>query len=292
MSVRAFERFAVIDWSGQNVARPKGIAVAVADSGESAPELISPPNSRWSRTDVVDWIRESAGSDMVIGLDLSPGLPFVDQGSYFPGWAVSPPDAKALWRDVEAYSEASRHMSANGFLDHAEAREFFLHQTYRGRNYSPANGRLRQCEKQQGKMGLSPSSCFKLIGANQVGKSSLTGMRVLTRVNDLVPVWPFDAIPSHGALLIEIYTSIAAFAGGRPKGRAKMRSWEDLDAALTHTDIASLPTGKSGKVDDHTTDAILTAAWLRNVARDPDLWKPSGLTPEIAQTEGWTFGAR
>ena len=139
-------------------------------------------------------------------------------------------------------------------------------------------------------MGLSPSSCFKLIGANQVGKSSLTGMRVLTRVNDLVPVWPFDPIPGHGALLIEIYTSIAALAGGRPKGRTKMRSWEELDAALTHPNIASRPTGKSGKVDDHTTDAILTAAWLRTAALNPALWDPADLTPEIARTEGWTFG--
>ena len=289
MNVRSFERFAAIDWSGQNVARPKGIAIAIAERGDSAPELIPPPDRRWSRSDVVDWIRDSAGLDMVIGLDLSPGLPFVDQGDYFPGWAMSPPDAKALWRDVEDHSSASRHLSANGFLDHTEAREFFFDQKYRGKLYAPANGRLRQCEEQQSKMGLSPSSCFKLIGANQVGKSSLTGMRVLSRVNELVPVWPFDPIPLHGALLIEIYTSIAALAGGRPKGRTKMRSWEELDAALTHPDIGSRPTGKVGRVDDHTTDALITAAWLRRSAHDPDLWSPPGLAG-VAQTEGWTFG--
>jgi len=292
VSVRKFKRFAVIDWSGQNVARPKGIAIAVAEQGDAAPIPILPPDRRWSRSDVVDWIRGHAASDMIIGLDLSPGLPFVDQNSFFPGWANSPPNAKALWRDVETYSEASRHLSANGFLDHGEAREHFLHQSYRGERYAPSNGRLRVCEVQQGHMGLSPSSCFKLIGANQVGKSSLTGMRVLNRVNDLVPVWPFDPLQEKGALLIEIYTSIAAIAGGRPKNRTKMRTWEELDAALTHPAIASRPTGQIGKVDDHTTDAILTAAWLRTAAHDPDLWNPAGLTPQIAATEGWTFGAR
>ena len=69
-----------------------------------------------------------------------------------------------------------------------------------------------------------------------------------------------------------------------------MRSWEELDAALVHPAIASVPTGRSGPIDDHTTDAILTAAWLRRAAHDPALWSPSALTPEIARTEGWTFG--
>ena len=289
MSARIFKRFAVVDWSGQNVARPKGIAVAVAPRGDAAPAIVTPPNRSWSRLEVVEWICDSAGSDIVIGLDLSPGLPFVDHGSYFPGWAKSPNDAKALWRDVETHSENSRHLSANGFLDQAEAKEFFLHQTYRGKHYAPANGRLRRCEERQGKMGLSPSSCFKLIGANQVGKSSLTGMRVLTRVNDLVAVWPFDSVPETGALLIEIYTSIAALAGGRPKSRTKMRSWEELDIALTHPAIASQPTGKFGAVDDHTTDAILTAAWLRRAAEHEELWNPASLD-DVRHTEGWTFG--
>jgi hypothetical protein len=287
--VRQFERFACIDWSGQNVARPKGLAIAIAERGDAAPKMVSPPEGRWSRSDVVDWIRIEAESDMVIGLDLSPGLPFVDQAAFFPGWEHSPADAKAMWRDVEFHSDASRHLSANGFLSHAKARDYFLHQTYRGKHYAPANGRLRRCEERQVDMGLSPSSCFKLIGANQVGKSSLTGMRVLTRVNDLVPVWPFDPVPREGALLLEIYTSIAAIAGGRPKNRTKMRSWEECDEALTHPNIASRPTGKSGEVDDHTTDAILTAAWLRAVAHKPELWHPVGLA-KVAHTEGWTFG--
>ena len=290
MNARRFERFAVIDWSGQNVARPKGIAIAVADRSGAAPRMIAPPERRWSRSDIVDWIRENARSDILIGLDLSPGLPFADHGSFFPGWVNSPRDAKTLWQVVETHSQDSRHLSASGFLGHDEAREFFFHQTYRGQHYAPANGRLRRCEERQRSMNLAPSSCFKLIGANQVGKSSLTGMRVLTRVNDVVPVWPFDPVPKCGALLIEIYTSIAALAGGRPGNRTKMRSWEELDAALTHSDIASHPTGKCGPVDDHTTDALLTAAWLSRAADRANLWQPAAMTDAIARTEGWTFG--
>ena len=37
--------------------------------------------------------------------------------------------------------------------------------------------------------------------------------------------------------------------------------------------------------------ALLTAAWLRKVAGEARRWAPAQLTPAIARTEGWTFGA-
>jgi hypothetical protein len=44
------------------------------------------------------------------------------------------------------------------------------------------------------------------------------------------------------------------------------------------------------RYEDHATDAIVTAAWLRQVQAEPRLWSPPGLTDAIARTEGWTFG--
>jgi hypothetical protein len=288
--VRRFSRFAVIDWSGQNVARPKGIAIALAGRGDACPQLVAPPDGRWSRMAVIDWLRDNARADLLIGLDLSPGLPFADRQGYFPGWADAPREAKSLWQMVEAMSANCRHLSANGFLAHPTVREHFFQQAHRGVHYAPANGRLRRCEERQREMKLLPSSCMKLIGANQVGKSSLTGMRVLHRVSDAIPVWPFDPVPDSGATIVEIYTTIAALAAGRPANRSKMRSWEELDAALVHADIGSQPTGMRGPVADHASDAILTAAWLRRMADHAALWEPEGLA-EVADTEGWTFGA-
>ena len=69
-----------------------------------------------------------------------------------------------------------------------------------------------------------------------------------------------------------------------------MRSHAELDAALTSPAIASAPTGGSGPIDDHASDALLTAAWLRRAAARPALWNPQGLDL-VACTEGWTFGA-
>jgi len=285
--MRRFSRFAVIDWSGQHVARPKGLAIAIATVGTDAPEVIHAPTGRWSRQGMLEWLGEQVDQDMLIGLDLSPALPFVDRGAYFPGWAQSPSDAKALWREVDDRAAATPHLSANGFLADANAREYFLHQHYRGTEFLPANGRLRRCEARQKVMRLSPASCFKLIGANQVGKSSLTGMRVLHRLNGAIPIWPFDPVPSDGPLIIEIYTSLAAREAGLRAGLSKIRNAGALDVALAA--LTSGPHRALDRYDDHLTDAILTAAWLRRAAERESLWTPVGLD-EVAQTEGWTFG--
>ena len=139
-------------------------------------------------------------------------------------------------------------------------------------------------------MGCKPYSNFNLVGAAQVGKSSLTGMRVLHRLAGRLPVWPFDPIPPRGSLVVEIYTAIAAMAGGRTPGRSKMRSIAELNQALER--IGSPTLSGKGPIDDHNADALLTAAWLRAVSADEGLWHPREMTRAIALTEGWTFGAR
>ena len=286
--MRQFDSFVAIDWSGAKTARQKGIAVAVCSHGTAAPTLIRPAEG-WSRESVLEWLKSEAPGKALIGLDLSPSLPFGTSG-FFPGWDRSPGTAKELWRLVDEICADDPHLSVTSFVAHPEARRHFRHAKGDcGDMFEGGVGRLRETERRQGAMDTSPSSCFNLIGAAQVGKSSLTGMRVLNRLASRYPVWPFDDIPETGSLIVEIYTSLAARAGRIRKGLAKMRTWEELDIALTHPDIASQPTRKRGRVDDHSTDAILTAAWLRTVAHNPALWNPPGLDA-VRHTEGWTFG--
>jgi hypothetical protein len=135
--------------------------------------------------------------------------------------------------------------------------------------------------------GGKPSTVYDAIGAAQVAKASFAGMRLLHRVRPHVPVWPFDPLPVSGSLVVEIYTSIAARAAGRPKGRSKMRDVAALNDALLA--LGAKPYAGSPP-DDHGADAILTAAWLRDAARKPALWRPPTLDARIAATEGWTFG--
>ncbi len=224
----------------------------------------------------------------LVGMDLSTAFAFADAGAYFPGWAASPTNAKQLWALVDTLCADDDHLAANSFVDHAIASRYFRrHANRTGDRFGVGRGRLRVVEERQRAHQLSPYSCFNLVGAAQVGKSSLTGMRVLNRVNAAIPVWPFDPVPETGSVIVEIYTSLAAREAGIRAGLSKIRDRAALDLALAA--VGSAAHSPLQNYSDHATDAILSAAWLRKVAHDPAIWTPTGLDA-VAQTEGWTFG--
>ncbi|NCP11145.1 MAG: hypothetical protein GW859_04165 [Sphingomonadales bacterium] len=291
--MRRFSHFACFDWSGQAVARPKGLALATIDSAPDARPRLHRPDGGWSRDAALDWLidRADEGSDMLIGLDLSPTFPFVDSGAYFPGWSDSPADARSLWALADDLCRDDPHLGAGGFVGHAEARRYFRHgrDDVGDRFGSAGIGRLRAVERhQRATRQANSASCFNLVGAAQVGKSSLTGMRVLHRLGGRIPIWPFDPIPESGPLIVEIYTAMAARAAGMAGNASKIRDRPTLVKALARLDTQ--PPHRLARYDDHSTDAILTAAWLRHVHLRPELWAPPPLTDHIARVEGWTFG--
>ena len=285
--MRNFDHFVAIDWSGAVGARQPGIAMAVCGHGDDAPTLIRPGHI-WSRQDVLSWLLYELPDEALVGMDLSPAFPFADAGAYFPGWSETPGDARALWAMVDQFCPGDPHLAANGFVDHPQASRYFRrHGGRTGDRFGIGRGRLRVVEQRQRAYGLSPYSCFNLVGAAQVGKSSLTGMRLLHRLGATLPVWPFDPLPDSGSVIVEIYTSLAAREAGLRAGLSKMRDSGALDLALKT--LGSAPHTPLPRYTDHATDAILTSAWLRKVAHDPALWNPDGLS-DVAQTEGWTFG--
>jgi hypothetical protein len=285
----SFTDFIAIDWSGQAVERPKGLAVAHACAGDATPVLI---DRAWSRGDILAFLGElaAAGTRALIGLDLSPAFPFADAGGYFPGWVESPADGPALWALVDRLCDADPHLAATSFVQHPEARRHFRQMGDCGDLFPGGRGRFRVCEVGQEAMALSPYSCFNLVGASQVGKSSLTGMRVLHRLRGRIGLWPFDPLPDTGPVLVEIYTSLAARLAGMRKGISKIRDAATLDAMLAA--FGSAPHLPLSRYDDHATDALLSAAWLRVAAGQPALWAPARLSADLARTEGWTFGVR
>jgi len=285
--VNRFTSYVAIDWSGAKGPRQRGIALACCKPGRSAPELIRPDHI-WSRDEVLEWLLSELPRNALVGVDLSPWLPFVDRSAFFPGWEMSPPNAPALWELVELICADDPHLAATSFVDHPEAsRHFRRHGGRTGSLFGGGAGRFRMVEERQRRHLLSPYSCMNLVGAAQVGKSSLTGMRVLHRLRGQIPIWPFDPLPATGSVLVEIYTSLAAREAGLPPGRAKIRDAATLDAALAKVD--SEPHKPLSRYSDHATDAILSSAWLRKAVNDPRRWRPDGLE-NVAQTEGWTFG--
>ncbi len=284
-----FQHFVAIDWSGAKGERHHGIKLALCGRGRDAPDLIRPEH-RWSRVEVLRWLLEDCPRDALIGFDLSPGLPFADAGAFFPGWVQSPASAQALWQLVDDLCRDDPHLEAGSFLKHPEARRHFrLGQGELGDLFAGGAGRMRLTEERQRAHRLAPSSCFNLVGAAQVGKSSLTGMRLLHQLGGAIPVWPFDPLPGTGSVIVEIYTSLAAREAAMRPGRSKMMCGEALDTALAHFGVSghrALP-----RYSDHATDAILTSAWLRYADDNPALWAPAGLS-KVAATEGWTFGVQ
>ncbi|MDR7061104.1 MULTISPECIES: hypothetical protein [unclassified Sphingopyxis] len=287
--MRPFTHFAALDWSGARGPRQRGIALAVA-SGSAAPALVRPGHI-WSRSEILEWLEGvvAAGENMLIGFDFSAAFAFADHGAYFPGWAESPADMRMLWALVERLAGGDPHYEAGGFLAHAEVRRHFRQRGEAGDLFEAGAGRLRVVEHHQRATKQAASvSNFNLVGAAQVGKASLSGMRLLHRLSHRIPLWPGDPVPAAGPMLVEIYTSLAARAAGLPPGRSKIRDGAALDAALAA--LGSPPCRLTGPVSDHASDALLTAAWLRAIAGDAAPWSPSPLTDRLARTEGWTFG--
>jgi hypothetical protein len=288
--MRRFTHFAALDWSGARGERQRGIALAVA-SGGAAPALVRPGHI-WSRAEIADWLEDVATSDadMLIGFDFSAAFAFADREAYFPLWRDSPADIRALWALVERLAAGDPHLEPGGFLAHPDAHRHFRHGAGKvGDLFEAGGGRLRVVEQYQRATRQAASvSNFNLVGAAQVGKASLAGMRLLHRLGGRIPLWPLDPVPAGGPLLVEIYTSLAARAAGLPPGRSKIRDGAALDAALTA--IGSPPAGLTGPVSDHVSDALLAAAWLRAIADGGAPWSPAPLTDALAATEGWTFG--
>lgn len=286
-----------IDWSGATGARQKGIAVALCCLDGAAPRVLRPNDHvLWSREDVLEMIVHRLPEDTLVGLDLGISLPFADAGAFFPGWTESPPDARRLWAMIDTICGGDPHLSATSFVDHAEASAYFRRHGGRegARFHLPGalhkRGRMRVTEEAQARAGCKPYSNFNLVGAAQVGKSSLTGMRLLHRLSGHIPVWPVDGRVSHtGSVVVEIYTTLAAVEARRKAGRSKMTTYQALNEALDC--LGSPSVSGAGDIDDHTSDALLAAAWLRTAAPRDALWQPVELTEELARTEGWTFGA-
>jgi hypothetical protein len=276
----SFDRFVGIDWSGAKGVRHKGIAVAVAEAGDGAPVLVSPPSpAGWARGEVAAFLEGVAGR-VLAGFDFSFAPPFVVRGAYLPG-LVTADDGPGFWAHVDALSDDADYGAA-GFMAGAARPHFWM---------GAADGakadflHFRVCEQRfNAQGGGKASTVFDCVGAAQVAKASFAGMRVLNRLRGDFAVWPFD--PPGERTVVEIYgRAMLRHAGGRG---LKIRDLAALNDALGA--LGSAAFAGAGALTDNETDALVTAAALRRLAPEPRWWAPQGLTAEIARTEGWTFG--
>lgn len=289
--MKEFEAAVAIDWTGARGARHQAIQVAWAPAGTAAPKLISAPDGRaWSRQGVVDWlIREMSDRRLLVGFDFSFALPFVDRGAYLPGSGLDAEAARQLWARVEERCGDAPDLYAGPVLNDPAVAAHFL----RPGTTAPADyRRYRVGEQGLIEQGLGRAeTVFHLIGASQVGMASLSGMRALARLDrhESIGIWPFDTRPAaSGPMVVEIFCRTFLIKAGA--GHRKIRDQDALDQALSG--LGSDPMPGQAKLNDHATDALVSAAGLRAIADDPDYWTPKGLDDRVRRAEGWVFGVR
>ena len=277
-----FARFVAIDWSGAKGRRHKGIAVAACGTGDDPPRLVE-PGRVWSRSEVLAWMRERASeAPTLFGFDFSFAPPIAERGAYLPGEAV-PSDARAFWAYVDEHC-SDEDLGAASFLEQLHRRHFYF-----GASDGTKADFLhhRACEHAFNAMGGGKASTlYDAIGASQVAKASFAGMRLLNRVSGEIAIWPMDALPKDGSVIVEIYTRVFIRMAGLSGG--KVRSRKLLDEALAS--LGSRSPRLRAEPNDHQTDVLIAAAGLRRIADRPSFWHPPALTDRLAHTEGWTFG--
>jgi len=281
--VTRFAAYVAIDWSGAKGRRHKAIAIAEA-RGDAAPRLVRAGHA-WSREEVLDWLLTRAAKEPTLfGFDFSFAPPIIERGEYLPGETGVPRTAREFWAYVDAKSD-DHDLGAASFLEVAHRRHFY---------FGIADGvkagfmHFRQCDARlNAQGGRKTASAYDAIGAAQVAKASFSGMRFLHRLDGKVAIWPMDPLPERGSAVVEIYTRIYLRRAGMTG--AKLRTRADLNRALKG--LGSRPARLRFEPNDHQTDALVTAAGMRALAlAEPRAFDPEGLTPQIARTEGWTFG--
>ncbi|WP_260483472.1 hypothetical protein [Sphingomicrobium flavum] len=276
-----FAATVAIDWSGAKGSRHKGIAIAEA-RGSDPPRLVRQGHV-WSRREVLDWLRERAALEPTLfGFDFSFAPPLAERGSYLPGDDV-PGEARPFWAYVDRIS-GDEDLGAASFLERHHRRHFYFGKAdgekARFMHFRAVEQRLNA----QG--GGKAATVYDAIGAAQVAKASFAGMRLLHHIADQVAIWPFDPIIPGQSAVVEIYGRLyLRMSGG--SGR-KLRSGAELDEALAR--LGSPPAALGHDPSDHETDALITAAGMRKMLERPEAFAPPALTPQIARTEGWTFG--
>jgi len=281
--VSRLDSFVAIDWSGAKGKRHKGIAIAEA-RGSTAPRLVRPDHV-WSREEVLAWlVKRSAKEPTLFGFDFSFAPPIVEKGEYLLGEPGIPETAREFWAYVDRVCD-DEDLGAASFLEVAHRKHFY---------FGIADGvkadfvRFRQCDARlNAQGGRKTASAYDAIGAAQVAKASFAGMRLLHHLDGRVAIWPMDPLPDRGSAVVEIYTRIYLRRAGL--SGAKLRNRIDLNHALRA--LGSPPARLTFEPNDHQTDALVTAAGMRQLALDePRAFDPDGLTPAIARSEGWTFG--
>jgi hypothetical protein len=297
-----FQHFLAVDWSGaQSPMFTPAIAVAQASLQCQEVRICKAkehPQKLWSRytfaQSLIRWQKalRAQRQRALIGIDCNLSMA---HSLYSPLLGLKS-KAFDLWSYVEACCKKESNFCAseiwkNSSLSHV----FWTH----GKKPQTQNFR-RKTERicRDLKLG-SPEDPIKLIGAKQVGKGGLSGMRLLYRLKqelgDELAVWPFehrDQTEKATLVICEIFPRLFLNQLGYPL--KKVSSTRDLDTLLRKLGSSLLSPGtekEKSALLDHDTDALIAAAGMRALAqRINRFFSPLEMDSKSAETEGWILG--
>jgi hypothetical protein len=277
--MRGFDCFVGIDWSGDKKPRQKGLKIAIAYPGRSAPRLEECPThkSGWSRTDAIRWI-ENRFQDKraLIGLDFAFGFP-----------PIALPGNVALdWDYVEGICESHSNFYGGAFFRPPVcAHSHLVNSPWLPKDsYSADHLRMTEIVAKETK-GARPQSIFNAVGAAQVGPSSISGMRALRSLQQncggRIAIWPFNEMSRTGSVIVEIFPRY--FPLSRRKS-ARLANHNELNAALAAFDSDEVELAPKSEDEG---DALLSAAALRSLSSQELLFQ---LPDQSIRSQGWIFG--
>jgi len=305
-----FDEFVGIDWSGsQGYGRgddgefPIQIAVYKSANRElrlEVPQVVHNPRwqqNRWSRKTVADWLvrkieeRCKDSKPALIGLDFAFSFPHADLDCYFPAESIGTVDWSGLLRLFSR--SAGDNFDPKPFVSDEFYRRFFQIPRERGEAYSP---RCRITERAEYLQDEVPANPFKLIGGDQIGRGTISGIAVLQylriRLQDAIHIWPFDGLEpntSASAVLVEVWPRMLyKLIGVPPNAHAFPKVFELAlrECGIGNAHDVPVPLG------ENSGDALITAAALSRFCGQVDIWRaPGRLAASQFPFEGWIWGA-
>ena len=302
-----FSHYMGIDWSGAKTPkRSHSIAVSQCSSGQlqsnrQCSALMAAPTAlehKLSREDVFDILSDAVTSSRrtLVGIDCNFGYcQSVAHAQFYNNIT-----AQKLWHEINTLCQhENNYFAGEVWTSIALAKHFWCEG--KQPNWFNAKQLRRVTEQAAADSGLGiPESPFKLIGAKQVGKGGLAGMRLLhhlkTNFADKVAIWPFEASLTDTATLVicEIYPRL--FIRYAKYGNQKVRSIKELNTILKRLGTAPYADAnahESDSLNDHLTDAIISSAGLRWFTECMTEMQPLStyhLPPAATTVEGWIFG--
>jgi hypothetical protein len=274
-----FDCFVGIDWSGDKKPWQKGLKVAIACPGRSAPRLEQCPThkSGWSRAEVMKWIEDRfQDRRALIGLDFAFGFPP----------AALAGDVVLDWEYVERMCASYPNFYGGAFFrPPACAHSHLINSPWLPKHdYSADHLRMTDIVAKE-TIGARPQSIFNAVGPAQVGPSSISGMRALRSLQqscgDRISIWPFNEVRQTGPVIVEIFPRYFPLSRGKS---SRLAGHNELNAALAAFDSDKVVQGPESEDEG---DALLSAAALRALSSQQSLFQ---LPDPSIRSQGWIFG--